>query len=121
MDLQVFAKLLEESLTSSSNPETSLPADIYNKIETAVSIRDAAAAGRRVDLDKQGTRLWNLSSKLKNTAKDGELLCLGKNSFFMACSLMLTRIVRVFAFLLLDCAQRCTQGSASSTTPVMSK
>lgn len=99
----MFAKRLEESLTS-ANPRKSLTADIYNKIETAVSIHNAAAASKRIDLDKQGTRLWNLSSKLKNAAKDAELLCM----------------VRVFAFLLLDCAQRCTQGSASSTTPVMS-
>ncbi|KAF6237883.1 hypothetical protein HO173_004084 [Letharia columbiana] len=62
----VFAKLLEEYLTSAS-PEKPLPADIYNKIETAVSIRNTLAACRRVDLDKRGTRLWNLSSKLKNT------------------------------------------------------
>lgn len=74
-----FAKLLEEYLTSAS-PEKPLPADIYNKIETAVSIRNTLAASRRVDLDKRGTRLWNLSSKLKNTVEDGELLCLGKDS-----------------------------------------
>lgn len=75
-----FGKFLEENLTS-ANFEKSLPVDIYNRIEIAVSIRSGVAANRRGDLDKQGTRLWNLSSKLKNRAKDGEpseLLCLGK-------------------------------------------
>lgn len=76
----MFAKRLEESLTS-ANPRKSLTADIYNKIETAVSIHNAAAASKRIDLDKQGTRLWNLSSKLKNAAKDAELLCMGKDQF----------------------------------------
>lgn len=75
----MFAKRLEKSLTS-ANTEEPLLADIHNNIETADSIHNAAAASKRVDLDKQGTRLWNLSSKLKNTVKDGELLCLGKNS-----------------------------------------
>ena len=72
----MFGKLLEESLTS-TNPEESLPADVYSRIETAVSINNAAAASKRFDLDKQGTRLWNFSSKLKNIADDGESLCLG--------------------------------------------
>ena len=76
----MFAKFLEEALTS-ANPEKPLPADIYSKIETAISIRNVVAASKRFDLDKQGTRLWNLSSKLKNTAKDGELFCLGTSSF----------------------------------------
>ena len=75
----VFAKLLEEYIIS-TNPEKPLPANIYNKIETAVSIRNAAAASKRVDLDKQGTRLWNLSSKLKDATMDRELLCLSKTS-----------------------------------------
>lgn len=75
----VFAKLLEESLTA-ANAEKSLAADIYNKIETAVSIRNAAAASKRVELDKKGTKLWNLSSKLKRTTMDGEMFCLGKDS-----------------------------------------
>ena len=74
----MFAKRLEESLAS-ANPEKSLLAEIYTKIETVMSIHNAIAASRRVDLDKYGTRLWNLSSKLKNTTKDGELLCLGKD------------------------------------------
>ena len=75
----MFAKLLEEYIIS-TNPKKPLPADIHSKIETAVSIRNAAAASKRVDLDKQGTRLWNLSSKLKDASKDRELLCLGKTS-----------------------------------------
>ena len=54
--------------------------DIYKKIEMAISVRSAAAASRRIDLDKQGTKIWNLSSKLKDIAVDGELLCSGKDS-----------------------------------------
>ena len=73
----MFAELLEDSLTS-ANPVKPLLVEVQNRIQTAASIRSAAAASRRVDLDKQGTRLWNLSSKLKKTIKDGELLCLGK-------------------------------------------
>ena len=72
----MFAKLLEETLTS-ANPEKPLPADIYSRIETAISIRNVVAPSKRFDLDKQGTRLWNLSKK---SAKDGELLCLGTSS-----------------------------------------
>ena len=75
----VFAKLIEESL-SSADPGKSLPADTYNRIETAVLIRSVAATVRRADLDKQGTRIWNLSSELRNTSKDGKPLCLGKES-----------------------------------------
>ena len=77
----VFAKLLEECIVA-TDLEMPLLADIYSKIETAVSIRNGAAASKRVDLDKQGTRLWNLSSKLK----DRELLCLSKTSLVHAVS-----------------------------------
>ena len=75
----MFAKFLEDTLTS-ANPEKSLPGNIHTRIEIAVSIRDAAVVSRRVDLDKQGTRLWNLSSKLKKTAADEGMLCLGRVS-----------------------------------------
>ena len=114
----VFAKLLEDSLTS-AHPETSLPVDIHTRIETALSIRSTAAASS--DIDKQGTRLWNLSSKLKSISGggDGEMLCLGKGSHSEPFLLMLTQIVRVFAFLLLDCAQRGAEGSASSAAPII--
>ena len=74
-----FAKLLEESLTS-TNTGKSISGDISRNIEAAVSLRNVAAASRRVDLDRHGTRLWNLSSKLKNTPKDGELLCLSNKA-----------------------------------------
>lgn len=79
----MFAELLENSLTS-ANPEKPLPVEVQNRIETAASIRSTAAASSRVDLDKQGTRLWNLSSKLKKTIKDGELLSLGKGHIHRA-------------------------------------
>ena len=75
----VFAELLEECIIA-TDLEKPLLADIYSKIETAASIRNGAAASKRADLDKQGTRLWNLSSKLK----DRELLCLGKTSLVHA-------------------------------------
>lgn len=117
----VFAKLLEDSLTS-AHPETSLPVDIHTRIETALSICSAAtAAAASSDIDKQGTRLWNLSSKLKTTSGggDGEILCLGKGPCSALFLLMLTQVVRVFAFLLLDCAQRGPEGSASSAAPII--
>ena len=41
----------------------------------------AAAASKTADLDKLGTRLWNVASKIKfQKPVDPELLCAGKES-----------------------------------------
>ena len=72
-----FARDLEETLTS-ANVELSLSTDLRKEVDKAILINHAAAASKRADLDRQGTRLWNLASKLKSQKfADEELLCLG--------------------------------------------
>lgn len=108
-----FAKRLED-IVADDNAGQSLSAEICKEIKKALSIHDTSALNKRVDLDKQGTRLWNLASRLKNTTKDGDLLCSGKSLFDQCSNNRFTSTVRVFACLLLDCAQRCTQHSPLS-------
>ncbi|KAL6717482.1 sporulation-specific protein 22 [Lecanora helva] len=92
-----FAKNIEISLSSDT---VKLPScsDLRRQIDQVAAIHHAAAASKNVDLDRQGTRLWNAASTLKSKEENGELLCL----------------IRVFACLLIDCAQRCSQGRATS-------
>lgn len=89
-----FAKSIEESLQEDAGPPSSLTSDLYRQVDGVLLISKEVAASRNHELDRQGTRLWNLASKYKShRSANPELLCL----------------LRVFPCLLLDCAQRLTE------------
>ncbi|MCJ1227176.1 hypothetical protein MMC12_003831 [Toensbergia leucococca] len=98
-----FATGLEESLRSHDTlPSTTK--ELYRFIDDLPLSNDAAVVCRARDLDSHGTRLWNLAVKLnKADSTDAELVCL----------------VRVFACLLLDYAQRWTKRSAQNDSRVL--
>jgi len=71
---EAFAKQLEDRLTSETRPSIQL--EIFNReIDKLTEIHNLAAGSRRVDMDKQGTRLWNLTSNLRSKGGNGEVLC----------------------------------------------
>ncbi|MCJ1397829.1 hypothetical protein MMC11_001025 [Xylographa trunciseda] len=96
-----FASTLENTLSSSPRP-VSLATDLYDNIDQ-LEERQLVAAGNFQDVDRYGTRLWNLSSRLK---KDE------------ATSIQLACLVRVFACLLLDCGHRSTAGGIANAVRV---
>ena len=109
-----FAEDLKENLRSPNIP-TSLSAELYRHLDRIPLIHNADAASRCRDLDEQGTKLWNLASSLKRDGSiNTELGCLGAPSYKRSLRRALTGVVRVFACLLLDQAQRCTLRSTSS-------
>lgn len=96
--LVAFAADLEKTLRSNELPST-LVATIYKQCDRVLLLQGAGVVNSTHDLDARGTRLWNLASKLKHrNSAITELICL----------------VRVFACLLLDCAQRSSQGSVAN-------
>lgn len=82
-----FAKQLEEKLISETRPIIHLEA-LNREIDKLTAIHNSAAASRRVDLDKQGTRLWNLTPNLRSKDGNGEILCC---SSYPSCSYFSTR------------------------------
>ncbi|MCJ1388414.1 hypothetical protein MMC18_001261 [Xylographa bjoerkii] len=97
-----FASNLEKALTSIPRP-LSLATDILSNIDKLAEHR-LIAAGNFRDVDEYGTRLWNLSSRLK---KDE------------ATSMQLVCLVRVFACLLLDCGHRSRAGGIANAIRVL--
>ncbi|MCJ1432892.1 hypothetical protein MMC27_002250 [Xylographa pallens] len=97
-----FASSLEETLISIPRPP-SLATDLLANIDKLAEHRLLAAANFR-DVDEYGTRLWNISSRLK---KDE------------ATSIKLVCLVRVFACLLLDCGHRSTHGGTANAIRVL--
>lgn len=72
-----FATNLENNIRSESILP-SLNVNLYKEIDRVPLIHNAAATGRIRELDEQGTRLWNLTPKLKKeSAASMELVCLG--------------------------------------------
>ena len=69
-----FAKQLEDSIATDC-PEPSLLRGLRREIDNIIATNNATAASKRTDLDQQGTRLWNLASKVKNIVKDEECIC----------------------------------------------
>lgn len=70
-----FATDLEESVRSKNLP-SSRASVIYNNIDKLLAL--PCVSNHPSDLDRKGTKLWNLASKLKKEdASSGELLCLG--------------------------------------------
>lgn len=110
-----FAKSIEESLQEDAGPPSSLTSDLYRQVDGVLLISKEVAASRNHELDRQGTRLWNLASKYKShRSANPELLCL--RMLFRPLDLLplLTGTVRVFPCLLLDCAQRLTENYVPS-------
>ncbi|MCJ1382311.1 hypothetical protein MMC17_005424 [Xylographa soralifera] len=97
-----FASSLEKILTSGPRP-FSLATDLLENIDKLAEHRLVAPVKFR-DVDEYGTRLWNISSRLK---KDE------------ATSIKLVCLVRVFACLLLDCGHRSTAGSTANVIRVL--
>ena len=116
MDCYVdFAVSLLNSLRTRNIPP-SLTTDLCGYLDDIPAGRSAAVASKFRDVDNYGTELWNLSAQLK---RDGsaiaELVCLGMHILSVfGTRLELTSSVRVFACLLLDCAQGSTEGSPRS-------
>lgn len=72
-----FAKSIEESLHSDGGPPSSLTSDLHRQVDSVLLISKEVAASRSHELDRQGTRLWNLASKYKShRSANPELLCL---------------------------------------------
>ena len=79
--LQAFARRLEDLLSGGECPP-SLKAQLCKEIDRVGLIHNAAANSKKVDLDKQGTKLWNLASKIKTQkSNDAQLLCQGTATF----------------------------------------
>ncbi len=78
--MQAFARDLEEKLYA-KNTSHPLKAHLHKEIEILSLLHNITDSGRRVELDKHGTRLWNLASKLtQEKSWDTELLCSGKTT-----------------------------------------
>jgi len=71
---EAFAKQLEDKMGCKTLPSI-LSEDLHREIDKLTVTHYAAPASTKVDLDKQGTRLWNLASKLTSKVDDGEVLC----------------------------------------------
>ncbi|SLM35896.1 Tetratricopeptide-like helical domain [Lasallia pustulata] len=90
-----FAASLLSDLRTRNTP-SALTTDLCSYLDDIPAGRSAVVASKFHDLDRHGTELWNLSAQLRRDGSaTAELICL----------------VRVFAYLLLDCAQ----GSAGGT------
>ncbi|KAA6414480.1 MAG: hypothetical protein FRX48_01229 [Lasallia pustulata] len=94
-DILDFAASLLSDLRTRNTP-SALTTDLCSYLDDIPAGRSAVVASKFHDLDRHGTELWNLSAQLRRDGSaTAELICL----------------VRVFAYLLLDCAQ----GSAGGT------
>ena len=71
---EAFAKQLEETLTSGNGARPILD-EIRKRVDDLTFIHVPSVAERKGELDKQGTRLWNLALQLNH--KDSETACLG--------------------------------------------
>lgn len=75
-----FASKLEEILPGTPRPPT-LATDLLKHIDDLSEQRPPSAGNFR-DVDEQGTRLWNLSSKLKkDEVTSTQLICLSIVSY----------------------------------------
>ena len=74
-----FASRLEDQLKSGT-VLPSLLTTIRPEIDKAISLQNATAASQRIELDFQGTKLWNLVSKSRAAKEDVILLCHGTSS-----------------------------------------
>lgn len=76
MNTLEFASHLQQVLTSKERPST-LATDLLGHIDQLVEVRLRVRNSAR-NLDEEGTRLWNLSSKLrKDEVASSKLICLG--------------------------------------------
>ncbi|MCJ1250157.1 hypothetical protein MMC30_007383 [Trapelia coarctata] len=97
-----FTSHLQQVLASKEKPST-LATDLLDHIDQLAEVRLRADNSSR-NLDEEGTKLWNLSSKLKkDEAASSKLICL----------------VRVFSCLLLDCGHRSTAGSTPNAIRIL--
>ncbi|KAL9131193.1 MAG: hypothetical protein Q9217_000795 [Psora testacea] len=80
----VFAKQLEQALEKGFEPSLPLP-ELYDAIDKITTVGNRTAAHARVELDKVGTRLWNLAIKLKaRVAERTEYECLDLGQLSLA-------------------------------------
>lgn len=89
LTLAAFAKALPDRIESS--PSSAILSNELSTHIEALPLTSAAASDKKVELDRVGTDLWNLSTHLRRDERSssGQLPCL----------------LRVFAFLLLDSIQ----------------
>lgn len=114
-----FAVDLEKTLRSNDLSSTPVAA-LYKQCDRVLLLQGAGVVDRIHDLDARGTRLWNLASKLKHGSQaTTESICLGLLFRRPTSRPWLRSTVRVLACLLLDCAQRSSQGSVANDIRVL--
>ena len=69
----------------------------------------AATANKTAELDQHGTKLWNLGANIKDKDGNGGTFCLGKLSLYPLSCTTLIKLVRVFAFFLIECGHQAAE------------
>lgn len=110
MDTPAFTKELEDQLSTPSGLNTmpSLMDKLENNIQSFPQSLGSAAAIKYSELDKSGTALWNLSTRLKRND--------GVNN---RQTLTVLAMMRLYALLMLDCAQSSGKGAFTNVARVM--
>ncbi|KAL9613943.1 MAG: hypothetical protein Q9167_001557 [Letrouitia subvulpina] len=90
--IHLFAKHLH-NLLSSGSPLSSIKSNLDQQTWRDDLMRGANASGRRLELDEQGTKLWNVTLKLDQDLASDEIACLNRHQLGLS-----ERIIEKAAF-----------------------